>query len=63
VATREEKVQQIDELKSQIERTRDELEALIRKRRRRQLIAGLFRTGIVLLAVSVGIGVVAVLLN
>jgi len=63
VATREEKVQLIEELKTQIEIARRELEALMRRRRRRQLAASLFRTGIVLLAISIGIGVAAILLN
>lgn len=63
MATREEKVQLIEELKRQIEIARRELEALIRRRRRRQLAASLFRTGIILLGISVGIGIAAYFIN
>jgi hypothetical protein len=60
VATREEKVQLIEELKQEIERLKLELAALVRRRRRRELAGGLLRTGIVLLAMSIGFGIGAV---
>ena len=63
MATREEKVQIIEELKTQIDLARQELEALLRRRRRRQLAGSLFRFGILLLVMSIGVGIAAYLID
>jgi hypothetical protein len=63
VATREEKVQLCENLKCDIEEAKQCLKALKRKRRRRQLAGGLLRTGIILVIVAIGIGILALALR
>lgn len=69
MATREEKAQVIKELKLQVEDLKQQVEvmhlenaALLQKQRRREIAGGLLRTGIVLLAVGIGIGIGAIFL-
>jgi len=66
VATREEKLKIIDNLRTQIDTIRKRIEQLLEMRRlreeqrKRRFRAGtLFRTGILLLLVAIGLGVAA----